>query len=122
LVVNRPVIAKNVREFLPYTATENLMMAAVAAGADRQEVHEVVRRHSLEVAARVKEVSAAPTELLDRLRADPAFTKVDFEQLLGAHQFVGRAPEQVNEFVALEVIPVRQRYVGRLGQKEELGV
>src|SRR5438105_2278859 len=55
LVVNRPVIAKNVREYLPYIATENLMMAAVRAGGDRQVVHEVVRQHSHAVTARVKE-------------------------------------------------------------------
>ena len=78
LVVNRAVIARNVREYLPYMATENLMMAAVPAGGDRQEVHEVVRQHSHAVTARVKEGTGSPTELFDRLKADPAFAKVDF--------------------------------------------
>src|SRR5439155_20753533 len=55
LVVNRPVIAKNVRDYLPYMATENLMMAAVQAGEDRQEVHELLRKHSHAVTERIKE-------------------------------------------------------------------
>src|SRR5205823_7107668 len=111
LVVNRPVIARNVRDYLPYMATENLMMAAVRAGGDRQAVHEVVRQHSHADTARVKEGATSPTELFDRLRAEPAFATVDFEAVLDPRQFVGRAPEQVAEFVGEYVEPVRRRYV-----------
>jgi adenylosuccinate lyase len=122
LVVNRPVIARNVQEFLPYMATENVMMAAVAAGADRQHVHEVVRRHSHAVTARVKNGEGSATELFDRLKADPAFARVDFASVLDTRQFVGRAPEQVTEFVRNCVDPVRNRYHGKLGQQSELRV
>nr|MCU0706529.1 adenylosuccinate lyase [Fimbriiglobus sp.] len=79
LVVNRPVIARGVREYLPYMATENLIMAAVAAGADRQDVHEVIRVHSHAVTQRIKDGVGASTELFDRLKAEPAFAGVNFD-------------------------------------------
>jgi adenylosuccinate lyase len=122
LVVNRPIVAKNVREYLPYMATENLMMAAVAAGADRQEAHERVRQHSHAVTARVKEGVGSPTELFDRLRADPLFARVDIEAALDPRRFVGRAPQQVAEFLADHIQPLRERYVGRLSHRAELTV
>jgi adenylosuccinate lyase len=122
LVVNRPVIARNVREYLPYMATENLMMAAVRAGGDRQAVHEVVRQHSHDVTARIKEGAGVSTELFDRLKEEPAFAKVDFDAVLDPQQFVGRAPEQVAEFVTEYVEPIRKRYATVLGMKAELHV
>ena len=122
LVVNRPVIAANVRDYLPFIATENLMMAAVASGADRQHVHEVVRQHSHAVVAREKDGVGNPTDLIDRLKRDPAFARVDFAGELDPRQFVGRSPEQVEEFIAAEVQPIRDRYTGRLGQTAELRV
>ena len=76
--MNREVIARNVREYLPYMITENLMMAAVSAGGDRQAVHEVVRTHSHAVTDRVKAGTGSTSELLDRLKAEAAFGKVDF--------------------------------------------
>ena len=122
LVVNQGVIARNVREYLPYMATENLMMAAVRAGGDRQVVHEIVRRHSHAVTARVKAGTGSATELFDRLKADPAFAKVDFDAALDPKQFVGRSPEQVSEFLADHIEPVRKRYASVLGMKAELHV
>ena len=122
LVVNRPVIARNVREYLPYMATENVMMAAVAAGADRQDVHERVRQHSHAVTARVKEGIGSPAELFDLLHADPAFAGVDFGAVLDPRQFVGRSPEQVVEYLAEHVEPIRSRYKGRIGGRTELTV
>jgi adenylosuccinate lyase len=122
LVVNRPVIARNVREYLPYVATENLMMAAVQAGEDRQTVHEVVRKHSHAVTARVKEGEGSAAELFDRLKAEGVFTTVDFEAVLDPRGFVGRAPEQVTEFAADSIEPIRQRYAGSLGMKADLHV
>jgi adenylosuccinate lyase len=110
LVVNREVIAKNVREHLPYMATENLMMAAVRAGEDRQVVHEVVRQHSHAVTARVKAGEGSPTELFARLKGESVFAKVDFAAALDPRQFVGRSPQQVEEFIADYVDPVRKRY------------
>ncbi|MDB5307876.1 MAG: adenylosuccinate lyase [Gemmataceae bacterium] len=122
LVVNRPVIARNVRDYLPYMATENLMMAAVQAGGDRQAVHEVVRQHSHAVTARVKDGTGSPIELFDRLKAEKAFGKVDFAAVLDPRGFVGRAPEQVAEFIAEHVEPIRKRYASALGMKAELSV
>jgi adenylosuccinate lyase len=122
LVVNRPIVARNVREYLPYMATENLMMAAVAAGADRQEAHERVRQHSHAVTARVKEGVGSATELFERLKADPAFAGLDFAALTDPRQFVGRSPEQVVEFVTEFVAPIRERYADRLSGRAELTV
>jgi adenylosuccinate lyase len=122
LIVNQPVVARGVREYLPYMATENLMMAAVAAGADRQDVHEVVRTHSHAVTARIKEGLGTSAELFERLQADPAFRGVDFAAATAAEQFVGRSPEQVVEFVEGVVQPIRSRYAGKLGKIAELKV
>jgi adenylosuccinate lyase len=122
LVVNRPVIARNVREYLPYMATENLMMAAVQAGEDRQRVHEIVRQHSHAVTAKVKDGTGSPAELFDRLKGEKAFAKVDFAAVLDPRGFVGRAPEQVAEFVEEFIEPIRTRYAGSLGMKAELSV
>jgi adenylosuccinate lyase len=124
LMVNVPVVARNVREYLPYMITENLMMAAVQAGGDRQVVHEVVREHSHAVTARVKEGIGTTAELLDRLQKTGAFGTVDFQAFAAQSpkDFVGRAPEQVAEFVAGHIAPVRARYAAVLGMKAELSV
>jgi adenylosuccinate lyase len=121
-VVNRPVVERHVRDHLPYMATENLLMAAVRAGGDRQAVHEVVRKHSHAVTEKVKAGTGTAAELFDRLKADPAFAKVDFAAVLEPRGFVGRAPEQVAEFVADHVEPVRKRYANVLEMKAELEI
>jgi adenylosuccinate lyase len=102
-------------------ASENLLMAAVAAGGDRQSLHEVIRQHSQAAAARVKQ-EGAKNELLSRLAADPAFQGVDVGSALDARQFVGRAPEQVDEFLADVVQPIRERYRNVLGAVAEIRV
>jgi len=122
LNVNRPIVAKSVREYLPYMATENLMMAAVAAGQDRQEIHEVIRKASHAVTARIKEGSGSSQEIIELLKAEKSFAGVDFAEALDAAKFVGRSPEQVDEFLAAEVAPIRERYAAVLGQKSELKV
>jgi adenylosuccinate lyase len=122
LAVNAPIVAKGVREYLPYMATENLIMAAVAAGADRQDVHEVIRQHSHAVTKRIKDGEGVSTELFDRLKGEPAFAGVDFAAATDANLFVGRSPEQVTEFVEMEVEPIRRRYADQLGQRAELKV
>jgi len=121
LVVYPKVIAAHVSAELPFMATENILMAAVAAGGDRQELHERIRRHSQAAAAEVKQHGRA-NDLLDRLRADPAFTKVNVRKLLHARRFVGRAPEQVDIFLREVVAPIRRRYRKVLGQTVELKV
>jgi adenylosuccinate lyase len=109
LVVYPQVIAANLASELPFMATENILMAAVAAGGDRQDLHERIRRHSQAAAQRVKQEGAA-NDLLERLLNDPAFSKVDLAQATSPRQFVGRAPEQVDEFLAEVVAPIRARY------------
>jgi adenylosuccinate lyase len=109
LVVNPEVIGRHVNDALPYMATENVLMAAVARGGDRQALHERIRRHSHDVTARLK-AGGRDNDLLDRLQADPAFAGVDFAPLRQPVNFVGRAPRQVEEFVVQEVAPVRRRY------------
>jgi adenylosuccinate lyase len=110
LVVNQAMIARTVAEALPFMATENLMMAAVARGGDRQVVHERVRIHSHAVAAGIKDGTASSQDLIARLQNDPAFAGIDFLRELEPIRYVGRSPEQVDEFIAQEVEPVRRRY------------
>jgi adenylosuccinate lyase len=120
LVVNREVIQRQVAQTLPYMVTENVIMAAVAAGGDRQAVHECVRRHSHFVTARVKE--GGTNDLLDRLRRDALLAKVNFDAVMDKERFVGRAPQQVDEFVAGEVAPIRQCYPHLTSQNAELTI
>ncbi len=114
LVVYPEVIARHLREELPFMATENILMAAVAAGGDRQDLHERIRRHS-HAAAEVVKRYGKPNDLLARLQDDPAFSAVDFTSELDPQRFIGRAPQQVDEFIAQYVEPIRKAYlsVGR---------
>ena len=121
LVVNPAIIARNLDQAFPYMATENILMAAVALGGDRQELHERIRQYSHAVTAELK-AGAAKNDLLDRLRTDPAFSKVDFGSLLDVSKFVGRAPEQVEEFLSEQVAPIRRRFAPLLGQISEVTV
>lgn len=109
LVVYPNVIARHLNEELPFMASENLLMAAVTAGGDRQELHERIRQHSQAAAAVVKN-EGRPNDLVQRLQADPAFTHMDFSATMDPSRFVGRAPQQVDEFIAQIVYPIRQRY------------
>jgi adenylosuccinate lyase len=119
--VNVEVIRRNVDLTFPYMATENVMMAAVATGGDRQDLHRVIRDHSQAVTAQLK-AGASRNDLLDRLRAEPLLAKVDFDAVLAEGQFVGRAPEQVDEFIAEQIGPMRERYRAALGQSLEVNV
>jgi adenylosuccinate lyase len=121
LIVNPEVVKRQVEQVFPYMATENLLMAAVTQGGDRQQLHECIRRHSHAVTERLK-VSGGRNDLLDRLRAEPLFAKVDFDAVLKEGYFVGRSPEQVDEFIAQEVQPIRERYRQLLGQGAEVMV
>jgi adenylosuccinate lyase len=111
LVVYPRVITANLKEELPFMATENILMAAVHAGGDRQELHERIRRHSQEAARRVKQDGYA-NDLLDRLHSDKAFEGVNIAAATDPKEFVGRAPQQVDEFLAEIVQPIRDRYPG----------
>ncbi|MAP73843.1 MAG: adenylosuccinate lyase [Planctomycetaceae bacterium] len=110
MVTYPKVIAKNLNDELPFMATENILMAAVAAGGDRQDLHERIRQHSQDAAAEVKQ-QGKPNDLLDRLAQDEAFAGVDLSALMDPQQFVGRSPEQVDEFIAEVIEPIREAYV-----------
>ena len=99
LRVNETVVDRTLREYLPFMATENLMMEAVKRGGDRQQLHEVIRRHSMAATARMKE--GHPCDLLDRLAADPAFglTRPELEALMDPRRYIGRCPQQVARFL-----------------------
>jgi adenylosuccinate lyase len=121
LVVYPKVIAANLAEELPFMATENILMAAVQGGGDRQELHERIRRHSQEAAQRVKQEGKS-NDLLQRLQSDAAFSKVDFASVVNPQHFIGRAPEQVDEFVAEVVEPIRRRYADQAALAAEVKV
>ncbi|NUQ61367.1 MAG: adenylosuccinate lyase [Pirellulales bacterium] len=121
LVVYPKVIGKNLEAELPFMATENILMAAVSAGGDRQELHERIRRHSQAAAAVVKQ-EGGRNDLIERLEADEAFAAVDLGSTLEPSKFVGRAPEQVDEFIAEVVNPIRARYPNALAGEAEVRV
>jgi adenylosuccinate lyase len=106
LVVYPAVIKRNLDAELPFLATESLMMEAVRTGGDRQDLHERIRIHSHAAAAEIK--AGGESDLRDRIRHDPAFAAVAgrLDELLDGSRFVGRAPEQVAEFIAEEVDPL----------------
>ena len=109
LVVYPQVIARHLREELPFMATENILMAGVAAGGDRQELHERIRQHSHAAAAVVKG-QGGDNDLISRLRNDKAFAKVDLAAATDPATLTGRSAEQVDEFLAEIVEPIRGRY------------
>jgi adenylosuccinate lyase len=121
LVVYPKVIAAHVAAELPFMATENILMAGVKAGGNRQHLHERIRQHSLAAAEQVKEFGKR-NDLIDRLKADDAFAKVDFKNVLDPKAYVGRAPQQVDEFIKNIVTPIRRKYRKVLNRKVELKV
>jgi adenylosuccinate lyase len=96
-------------------------MEAAARGGDRQTLHERIRQHSLAVTAELK-AGRGRNDLLDQLRADPAFAGVPFAEVLDPTRFIGRAAQQVEEFLAEEIQPVRQRYAHLLNQTADVQV
>ena len=121
LVVYEKTIESNLAKELPFMATENILMAAVKQGGDRQELHEVIRVHSQAAAQRVK-AEGADNDLLVRLKDDANFAKVDLDDVLDASKYVGRAPEQVDAFIAQVVAPIRERYAAALDYDPSLKV
>jgi adenylosuccinate lyase len=115
LVVYPKTIERNLREELPFMATESLLMAGVAAGGDRQHLHEVIRVHSQAAALRVKQ-EGMPNDLLDRLAGDTAFANISVTDVMAPEQYTGRAERQVHEFLTevIEPILARTDAAGRL--------
>jgi adenylosuccinate lyase len=121
LVVYPRVIAAHLEAELPFMASENILMAAAASGGDRQDLHERMRRHSQAAAAMVKE-QGGQNDLLKRLAADPAFAKVDLASVLEPAKFVGRAPQQVDEFLSEVIAPIRAKYASAPASAAEVRV
>jgi len=112
LVVYPNVIASHLNAELPFMATENILMAAVAAGGDRQEVHNRILLHSRDAADGVKQ-EGRPNDLIERLANDEALAAVDLSAVLEPMQYTGRSAQQVDEFIAEVVEPIRSRYADR---------
>ena len=106
---------------LPFMASEEILMAAVRAGGDRQELHEVLRRHSQAAAEQVK-LHGNENDLISRISQDPHFSKIKLKDVLEPSRFIGRCPEQVDRFVASVVGLIRQRYSQVLGKNEDIEV
>ena len=107
LVVYHKVIEQHLNNELPFMATENIMMDAVKKGGNRQELHEKIRVHSM-AAGRVVKEEGKPNDLLERIAADPSFglTIEELNSIMDARNFVGRAPQQTEEFIENFVKPV----------------
>ena len=100
LHVNKKIVDRTIREYLPFLATENIMMEAVKRGGDRQELHERIRQHSMAATARMKEGERC--DLLDRLAADPAFgmTRAELDAVMDPALYTGRCAQQVERFLS----------------------
>ena len=121
LVVYPKVIASHINAELPFMATENILMAAVKAGGNRQQLHEKIRQHSQAAAAEVK-LLGRENDLIERLKKDADFAKVDFKTVLNPKDYIGRAPQQVDEFFKEVVRPILKKYRTQLNKTVELKV
>jgi adenylosuccinate lyase len=121
LVVYPKTIAAALAAELPFMATEEILMAAVRSGGDRQVAHEKIREASVESAKKVK-MDGLANDLLERLKADPTFAAVDFSQVLDAKKFIGRSVEQVDRFLKTHVQPCRERYSKATNSSAELHI
>ena len=123
LVVYPKVIEKHMLAELPFMATENIMMDAVKAGGDRQELHERIRELSMEAGRTVK-VEGKDNNLLDLIAADPAFnlTIEELRKSMDPSKYVGRAKEQTTAFIEKVVQPVLDEHKDMLGIKAEINV
>ena len=118
LIVNEKVIEKNLKEELPFMITENILMDKVKEGKDRQELHEEIRRLSIEAGNRVKK-EGLPNDLFDRLCASEKLhiSKEEKEAYFDAYKYTGRASEQVTDFLTNDVNPVLEKNKDLLGIK-----
>ena len=124
LVVYPKVIEQRLRKELPFMATENIMMDAVKKrGADRQQLHEKIREHSM-AASRVVKVEGGENDLLERIAADEAFgvTLEELEKILKPENYTGRAKEQTEDFLNECIKPVLERYADVESDKPEINV
>lgn len=123
LVVYPKVIEKHIMDELPFMATENIMMDAVKAGGDRQVLHERIREHSME-ASKVVKVEGGKNDLIERIANDSIFglSLEELNKILEPKNFIGRSPEQVEEYITEEVLPVVEENKNMLISHSELTV
>ena len=123
LVVYPKVIEKRLMSELPFMATENIMMDAVKAGGDRQELHERIRALSMEAGRNVK-VEGGENNLLELIAADPAFNMSleDLQKTMEPSRYTGRSKEQVEAFLADVIRPVLEENKELLGVKAQIQV
>ncbi len=123
MVVYEKVIHKHVMAELPFMATENIIMEAVKKGGDRQEMHELIRVHSMAAGMQVK-IHGEENDLLQRIIGDPAFnlSESDLSDLLKPESYIGRSSEQVEEFIESLVMPIREKNASVLGREVDLKV
>ena len=123
LVVNEKVIEKRLRSELPFMATENIMMDAVKAGGDRQELHEKIRTLSMEAGNNVKKLGL-DNNLLELIAADPSFnmTLEELEETMNPSKFIGRAKEQVDAYLSKVIFPIVEDNRECLGIQAEINV
>lgn len=123
LVVYPKVIEKHMMAELPFMATENIMMDAVKAGGDRQELHEKIRELSMEAARNVK-AEGKDNNLLELIAADPSFnlSLEELKKTMDPARYVGRAPKQVEEFLEEVIRPILKENEALLGVKAEINV
>ena len=117
LIVHEKVIEKHILEELPFMASENIMMDAVKRGGNRQELHERIREHSLTAGKNVKEFGLT-NNLIELIADDPLFgmTREELTAHLEPSHYVGRCPEQVEEFLAEYITPILETYASALNQ------
>lgn len=123
MVVYPKVIARHVQAELPFMATETILMEAVQAGGDRQELHERIREHSMAASYRIK-AEGLENDLIARIKADAAFgiTPERIDAIMDAENFIGRAPGQVDDFLADCVYPLLQAHRDALGIAGDVSV
>lgn len=121
LIVHESKVQANLHQEMPFLATERLMMEAVKLGADRQDAHEVVRQHAIEVARCIKE-DGAENDLLERLSCEAMFKDVDLTMATEPSDYIGRAPQQVDAFCDEIIEPIAQRYSSMTTEIAELRV
>jgi len=123
LIVYEKIIEKHIKEELPFMATENIIMESVKKGSDRQQIHEIIRKHSMNAASRVKN-DGKDNNLIESIISDQniPINKDEMETLVNPKTFIGRAPEQVETFISEEVDPILKQYTSSIGGMGEIKV
>jgi adenylosuccinate lyase len=121
IVVYPKTIQYAVATELPFMATEEILMAGVRGGGDRQVLHELIRKHSLAAAEQVKQLGK-PNDLIARLKKEHEFSKINMDSILEPKNFIGRSVEQVDQFIAEVAGPIRKRYQNQPAARVDLKV